>query len=208
MHVTQVKHSLRAVLLLWGQSVVDNRCLIVHICPITIEVVVPEFYPRHCVALKLQSHTSAWQPNSTSSLYARTRTNAANDVTLVQTLNRSGTHLVLQLLSSGAEHEGRSHSRWRFLLLLLVSINKKDKNIHNLLFFLSQYHRMNHAIVYQETNTKLAYIFKHIRVLHKTYMLDHQVVTKQNKETTHTYRQPSSSASDNSIIGMKRPQIA
>lgn len=49
MHVTQVEHGLRTVLLLWCQSVVDDSCLIVHISPVAIEVVVPQFYPCHCV---------------------------------------------------------------------------------------------------------------------------------------------------------------
>lgn len=41
MHVTQVKHGLGTVLLLRCQPVVDNSCLIVHICPVAVEVVVP-----------------------------------------------------------------------------------------------------------------------------------------------------------------------
>lgn len=41
MHVTQVKHGLGTVLLLWCQSVVDDSRLIVHICPVAVEVVVP-----------------------------------------------------------------------------------------------------------------------------------------------------------------------
>lgn len=49
MHVSQVEHGLSAVLLLRGQSVVNDCRLIVHICPEAIEVVVAQLYPRHSV---------------------------------------------------------------------------------------------------------------------------------------------------------------
>lgn len=59
-HVTQVKHGLGTVLLLWRQPVVDDRSLVVHICAVAIEVVVPKFYPCHSVTWEWQLHASTF----------------------------------------------------------------------------------------------------------------------------------------------------
>lgn len=49
MHVTQVEHGLGAVLLLRGQSVVDHCRLVIHIGPVTVEVIISQLNSGHCV---------------------------------------------------------------------------------------------------------------------------------------------------------------
>ena len=49
-HVAQVEHGLGAVLLLWGQPVVDDGRLVVHVRAVAVEVVVPQLDPGHRVA--------------------------------------------------------------------------------------------------------------------------------------------------------------
>lgn len=54
MHVAQVEHGLGAVLLLRRQPVVDDRCLVVHVGAVAIEVVIAQFDSRHGVTWKLK----------------------------------------------------------------------------------------------------------------------------------------------------------
>lgn len=54
MHVAQVEHGLGAVLLLRRQPVVDDRCLVVHVGAVAVEVVIAQFDSRHGVTWKLK----------------------------------------------------------------------------------------------------------------------------------------------------------
>lgn len=51
MHIAKVKHGLSIVLLLICQAIVSSCSLIVHLCPISVVVVVPKLHPSYGISL-------------------------------------------------------------------------------------------------------------------------------------------------------------